>query len=271
VSRTAEILNVRAMLVGGAVRDLFLGHDTFDIDILVEYEFAKLALSLQKELSSELVMHPAFGTAVLTIPYVGHIDIATARTETYARAGSLPKVVFSSIQNDLFRRDFSINAMAAPLTGSGEIIDPFDGLRDLSKGILRVLHPRSFQDDPTRIFRLARFASRGLTPENETVALACRDAQNVRLISIERVREELIAILDEKQPSIAISLLASWGIWNEVLADIPLPDGAMLDSASSVASRLALLVSPCGQSAKAILTRLKLSRALKREVLTILS
>ncbi len=271
VSSAAEKLGVRALLVGGAVRDIYLCKDSFDIDVVVEFGTEKLAAELQRTLACDLLLHKTFGTAVLTLPGGEHIDLATARLETYPKPGSLPQVTFSSIENDLSRRDFTVNAMAAPLCGTGAILDPFGGMADLASGLLRVLHPASFQDDPTRIFRLARFACRGMSVESMTTELVLRDAAYASVISIERVREELLAILSEGRPSGALELLIKWGIWKDLFSDIPPPDSAQLDEAPSVVARLACLVAPCGLSAKKVLTRLKLTRALKREILTSLS
>jgi tRNA nucleotidyltransferase/poly(A) polymerase len=264
----ADKTGVRAMLVGGAVRDIFLGKDAFDVDVVVEYGTEKLARELEKQLHANILLHPAFGTAVLSLPSGEHIDLATARSETYPKPGSLPQVSFTTIENDLSRRDFTINAIAAPLSGAGEIIDPFGGQQDLASAILRVLHPASFQDDPTRIFRLARFACRGLNIDSATTELVYRDAAYISVISIERVREELLAILCEDKPSTALELLVKWGVWKDVFSDIAPPDNDQLDSAGSLVARLALLIAPCGQAARQVLTRLKLTRALKQEILT---
>src|SRR5215218_8215091 len=158
-------------LVGGAVRDLLLGRPRADVDLVVEADAAALAARLggaEKE-------HERFGTVKVEV--AGHeLDIATARTETYPEPGALPVVApAGSIEADLRRRDFSVNAMAIPLAGEPRVIDPHGGRDDLAEGLLRVLHPRSFVDDPTRAIRAARYGSRfGFSLEPETFELLRR-------------------------------------------------------------------------------------------------
>src|SRR6187200_3214815 len=155
-------------LVGGAVRDLLLGRGSSDIDLVVVGDAGKLAARL----GAETVEHERFATAKVELD--GHeVDIATARTEAYPSPGALPVVEpADSIEADLGRRDFTINAMAVPLSGGDGLIDPHGGRADLENGLLRVLHARSFEDDPTRAIRAARYAARlGLRLEDETEAL----------------------------------------------------------------------------------------------------
>ena len=163
----AQKNDVRAYLVGGPVRDILSGERAFDLDIAIEGNTSKFINEISAKFKAEVVSHKRFGTFVLTLPDSSHIDFATARSETYAKPGVLPEVEFCSIENDLSRRDFSINAIAFSLNPAnfGEIIDPFNGVFSVRKKILQVLHNLSFQDDPTRIFRLARFASRGFFVE----------------------------------------------------------------------------------------------------------
>jgi tRNA nucleotidyltransferase (CCA-adding enzyme) len=194
-------------LVGGAVRDLFLGQPRADVDLVVEGDAAALA----ERLGGAELEHERFGTAKVAMD--GHeIDIASARTETYPEPGALPVVApAESIEDDLLRRDFTINAMAIPLTGEARLIDPCGGREDLRRGLLRVLHPGSFEDDPTRAIRAARYAARyGFTVEPETDWLLRR--ADLAAVSADRRRAELERLAAEPSGRVGLGLLAGWGV-----------------------------------------------------------
>ncbi|MEO0855094.1 MAG: CBS domain-containing protein, partial [Cyanobacteria bacterium J06648_11] len=178
-ARVADELNVRLYVVGGTVRDLLLNRPTDDLDLVVDglhplttegepqSEPEGLGLMLARSLQqhypeTKLEIHGKFQTAALTWPDGLWIDIATARTEFYPYPAAMPEVAASSIQQDLYRRDFTINALALLLNGpqAGQILDFFGGLDDLDRRQIRVLHPNSFIEDPTRILRAVRFAVR---------------------------------------------------------------------------------------------------------------
>ena len=191
-------------MVGGVVRDLLLEKGVFDLDIVVEGDAMKFAKELAKALGEKFSKHHAFGTA--TVCFGGHrIDFATARTEKYAHWGALPKVKPSSLTRDLLRRDFTINAMAISLNSDdyGKLIDLFGGWDDLRKGLIRVLHPNSFLDDPTRILRAIRFEQRfHFKIEKETFVLL-KDALGesaLSLVNPHRLRDEIVLILKEPKP-----------------------------------------------------------------------
>tara|TARA_B100000745_G_scaffold299530_1_gene250546 strand:- start:771 stop:2057 length:1287 start_codon:yes stop_codon:yes gene_type:complete len=152
----------RAFLVGGSVRDLILGKDQVDLDVVIEGDGMGVAQDLARDLGGHLTCHHAFQTAAVTIANDFRIDVATARREEYKRPGQLPQIVPGDLKNDLARRDFTINTMAISLSESdfGTFIDPHDGRLDLDAGCIRVMHPRSFADDPTRMFRALRFSLR---------------------------------------------------------------------------------------------------------------
>jgi tRNA nucleotidyltransferase (CCA-adding enzyme) len=194
-------------LVGGAVRDLLLGCGRSDIDLVVEGDAAALAARL----GAEVVEHERFATAKV---HLGshEVDIATARAETYPRPGALPEVEpTAGIAADLARRDFTVNAMAIPLRRDPELIDPHGGLGDLEAGRLRVLHPASFDDDPTRALRAARYAARfGFQPEPETGALL-RQA-DLGTVSGDRREAELLRLAAELDAARGFELLAEWGL-----------------------------------------------------------
>jgi tRNA nucleotidyltransferase (CCA-adding enzyme) len=193
--------------VGGAVRDLLLGRDRADLDLVVEGDAAALAARL----GAEPREHERFGTAKVEID--GHeVDIAAARSETYAHPGALPDVtVPAGIEADLGRRDFTINAMAIPLDGEPRLIDPYGGEADLEAGLLRVLHGRSFVDDPTRAIRAARYAARfGFELEPETERLL--RATDLTSVSADRREAELLRLAGEPSAPDAYELLAAWGL-----------------------------------------------------------
>ncbi len=194
-------------LVGGAVRDLLLGRPRADVDLVVEGDATALAARLggaEKE-------HERFGTVKVEVG--GHeIDIATARTESYSEPGALPEVApAADVEADLARRDFTVNAMAIPLEGEPRVIDPHGGRGDLQQGLLRVLHPRSFEDDPTRAIRAARYGSRfGFALEPETFELLRR--ADLSTVSADRRRAELERLAAEPTGRIGLGLLAGWGL-----------------------------------------------------------
>jgi tRNA nucleotidyltransferase (CCA-adding enzyme) len=206
-----EIVRERAegpvYLVGGAVRDLLLGRPGADVDLVVEGDAAALA----ERLGGAATEHERFGTVKAEVE--GHeIDIATARTETYPEPGSLPLVApAEGIEADLGRRDFTINAMAIPLAGEARLIDPFGGEADLGRGLLRILHPRSFEDDPTRAIRAARYAARfdfALEPETEELLRAA----DLSTVSADRRRAELERLAAEGTACRGYELLSDWGL-----------------------------------------------------------
>jgi tRNA nucleotidyltransferase (CCA-adding enzyme) len=194
-------------LVGGAVRDLLLRRPRADVDLVVEGDAAALA----ERLGGAEQQHERFGTVKVELD--GHeLDLASARTETYPQPGALPVVApAESIEADLARRDFTINAMAIPLAEEPRLIDPHGGREDLRRGLLRVLHGASFEDDPTRAVRAARYASRyGFTLEPETDSLL-REA-DLATVSADRRRAELERLAAEPGGRVGLGLLAGWGI-----------------------------------------------------------
>jgi tRNA nucleotidyltransferase (CCA-adding enzyme) len=205
ISRMAESDVFSVFLVGGVVRDLLLGVPNLDLDIVVEGEGIEFARLLSRELKGRVRSHRKFGTAVVILPTGRRIDVATARIEFYEYPAALPTVEVSSIRQDLYRRDFTINAMAVSLTGErfGELLDYFGGLRDLERRHVRILHNLSFVEDPTRIFRAVRFEQRyGFQLERQTEILARRavEMEIVGKLTNARVRDELIDIFSEPCP-----------------------------------------------------------------------
>ena len=219
VSEASTRREYRACLVGGAVRDILLGQPSPDIDIIIEGDAHEVAVDCVGLADPPAVFHRAFGTATISSGQQ-RIDLATARAESYARPGALPDVWPGSVEEDLVRRDFTINAMALVLGGEnhGELIDPHGGRLDLQHGLLRVLHDESFVDDATRIFRGVRYEQRfGFVFDDETKRLLFRDVERIRDISSDRVRHEFDRIMEEAEPELALRRLDGIGVLETVV------------------------------------------------------
>lgn len=203
IGEIAASLGMRSYLVGGVVRDIILGKEVNDLDILVEGKAIELAEKMGKEMKGELVSHQRFGTATVKLPSGLEIDFTSARREFYARAAVLPTVESGSLREDLFRRDFTINALAISLHPRefGFLIDYFGGLEDLRNKRIKVLHSLSFWEDPTRILRAIRLEAKlGFKMDRWTEGLVKDATRSGALapLSGERLREELRLALEEK-------------------------------------------------------------------------
>jgi len=203
IGRIADEHDGRAFLVGGLVRDLWRGAtiERRDLDIVVEGDGPTVARRLARAVGGSVVEHRRFLTASIETRAFGRIDVATSRSERYESPGALPRVMPASIGEDLRRRDFTVNAMAIELaSGEFDLIDPLGGRLDLARRRLRTLHPLSYVEDPTRIFRAARYAARlGLSPDRATAraaSLALRLAPYPAL-SGQRIATEIEHILSE--------------------------------------------------------------------------
>ncbi len=194
-------------LVGGAVRDLLLGRARGDIDLVVVGDAAELAARL----GADVVEHERFATAKVRLDD-HEVDIASARAETYPHPGALPVVEpAADIEADLARRDFTINAMAIPLQGAAELVDPHGGQADLETGQLRVLHSGSLADDPTRALRAARYAARfGFQPEPGTLELF--RAADLDTVSSDRREADLLRLAEEPNAAAGFELLSEWDL-----------------------------------------------------------
>ncbi len=220
VAEVATRLGMSLYMVGGPVRDCLLRRHVSDLDLTTEGDALALAQAAARQLGGAWKKFDRFGTAKLELPdRSSPIDLATTRTETYAHPGALPDVTRGTIQTDLIRRDFTINAMAIRLDGDrrGELIDLQGGERDLRGGVLRVLHDRSFDDDPTRLFRGARFEQRfGFTLAAETLRLIPAALPVLDRISGDRIRRELEFIFDEAHPLAPLARLHEWGVLSRI-------------------------------------------------------
>ena len=208
-------------LVGGFVRDLLLKRPSLDIDIVVEGDAIRVANAMCEQWNGTLDVHPQFGTATVTPENVNlpKVDFVTARRETYQSSGTLPIVERGTITDDLHRRDFSINALAMRLDVSafGAIVDKTGGLEDLKSGTIRVLHKQSFTDDPTRIFRAARYAGRYGFRIAETDTILIQEALSVLArLSGERIRNEIDRLLLEKDAPEIVEHLTRLDVWKTI-------------------------------------------------------
>ena len=203
-------------LVGGAVRDLIVGQDSVDLDLAVEGDGVSAARELARRLDGEAAVHERFGTATVRAGELA-VDLATARRESYPRPGVLPEVQPASIEEDLARRDFTVNAMAVALSepGRGELRDPLGGFADLAVARIRVLHDRSFIDDPTRVLRAVRYGARlgfGLEHDTERLLREAAAADALSTISGPRVRDELMDLLREPAAPVAVGRMRDLGV-----------------------------------------------------------
>lgn len=203
-------------VVGGTVRDALLHIGMQDLDLVVEGESAEqLGSSLQQALGGKLSAHLGFGTCTLTLPSGLVIDLATAREEFYRHPGALPDVTPSTLRKDLSRRDFTVNALAVRVWPEPpRLFDPYGGLGDLERRVLRPLHPLSFVEDPTRILRGARLAGRlnfSFHPDADEQIRAALSPGVLTKISKSRLRSELLLTLAEPRVTPALKLLAACG------------------------------------------------------------
>jgi tRNA nucleotidyltransferase (CCA-adding enzyme) len=222
-------------LVGGAVRDLLRGADAVDLDLAVEGDARSAARALAERLGGSAREHERFGTATVRAPELT-FDLATTRTETYDEPGVLPRVQAATLADDLRRRDFTINAMAVALVGDdlGHLYDPHGGVADLEAGAVRILHPDSFLDDPTRLLRAVRYETRlgyRMDEASERAARAAVAEDALSTVSGARVRDELMDLLAEHEAPAAVERLRDLGI-DRALDPALDPDPELVASAS---------------------------------------
>ncbi len=217
IGRLAAARGARAFLVGGMVRDLWRDAEmtSADLDVVVEGDGLAVARELARALGGSVREHRRFLTASVEAPRTGRIDVTTARSERYESRGALPRVMPAGIDQDLRRRDFTINAMAIELhSGAFGLLDPLGGRAALVRRRLRVLHPLSYVEDPTRMFRAARYATRfGFAQDAATArarALALRLVPYAAL-SGQRLAAELERILAEARAELTLSRLGTDG------------------------------------------------------------
>jgi tRNA nucleotidyltransferase (CCA-adding enzyme) len=215
---------VPVYLVGGAVRDLLLGGRPLDLDLVVEGDPDQVAAAI----GGEVRTHDRFGTATVTLDGFTY-DLARSRRETYAQPGALPEVSPAPLQEDLLRRDFTVNALAIALVGrlAGSLEAAPLGLEDLRRRTLRVLHDASFIDDPTRALRLARYASRlefEIEPHTRALLESALDDGAITTVSGSRIGAELRLLASEPDPVSALRSLGALGIAHAIHPALGLDD-----------------------------------------------
>jgi len=217
-SETASAMGARVYAAGGIVRDLLLGMECLDIDLVVEGDGIELARTLSRERQGRLREHPQFGTAKILFPNGKQVDVTTSRVEFYQYPAAMPQVEASSLHQDLYRRDFTINAMAVSLNKEsfGDVVDFFGGREDLERGLIRVLHNLSFIEDPVRILRAVRFEKRYyMNVESHTLKLAKEAISNKMpaRVSAERIWEELRHVFLEPRPGPVLARYIELRLW----------------------------------------------------------
>lgn len=213
--QTALEKSISVYLVGGPVRDVLMGMPVKDLDFTVEGDAPSLARQLAVDLGGRVVLHPAFGTATIEVADA-RVDLVTARREVYPSPAALPQVTAAAIADDLARRDFAINSLAVPLNDKqAQILDPHGGINDLRQSAVRILHPDSFVDDPTRVFRAIRYEQRlDFCIEDGTLSRmqAAIDGRLIGLLTGDRLRHELERIFEEERPGPALVRAEGLGV-----------------------------------------------------------
>jgi tRNA nucleotidyltransferase (CCA-adding enzyme) len=267
-----------AYLVGGAVRDLLRDAQPRDIDVVVEGDAGEVAATVAERLDGSVDGYERFGTATVTAPGL-EVDFAQTRRERYSAPGALPEVEAAPLEDDLRRRDFSVNAMAAGLSPGdlGTLHDPLGGRRDLEARAIRVLHDRSFVDDPTRLLRAVRYEARldaSMDPRTEELALEAIGAGAVRTVSGKRMRVELVFLLEEPDMPVAVERVCRLGLdkalYPCLLCDPERAASAALAAIEIGADRalavLAALIAPDADALHPWLDRLAFTRSERERV-----
>lgn len=205
----------RVALVGGVVRDLLRGMEAREVDVVVEGDGIAFAKRLAALTGAPVRLYPAFGTA--TIASRPPVDVATARSETYTEPGALPVVMPATLEQDLARRDLTVNAIAAVVAGpdAGALLDPYGGAADVRSGVVRLLRPNAFEEDSTRLIRAARYAVRlDATPDATLVHAAKAGSHGgfVQLTGPTRMMDALRLVFEESEPAAVLALLVEWGV-----------------------------------------------------------
>ena len=229
IGARTEKMGMRAFIVGGTVRDILLGRKSLDIDIVVEGDALKLIESFEDDDRCRTSVHERYKTGTIVFETGEKIDIATARREFYEYPSAQPTVSSDSLKQDLYRRDYTINAMAVSITplSWGELLDYFGGRRDIAAGLLRVLHNLSFVEDPTRVLRGVRLEKRlGLVFEGNSMRLlkSCIRGGLLSKLSGFRLKSEIELTLQEADPLPACRRMEELGLWESLFPGISLKE-----------------------------------------------
>ncbi len=267
-------------IIGGAVRDILLGRDPVEVDLVIQGSAEELAQKAVHFRLAHRTTASQFMTVKLTIG-TREMDIATARSETYASPGALPDVAPSDIETDLGRRDFTANAVAVSIGSMdfGRVIDPHRGVNDVQAGVLRALHARSFRDDATRMIRAARYASRlQFRLHADTEAWIKSDASHIGTVGPDRLRNEFNRLWREKKPVEGLYMLQSWGVldhlptasnWVNGLYSFSMSDreaAARPDDADDADAHWALIATTVGTDYETLIDTFHLAGSSRRAV-----
>ncbi|MFC1747077.1 CCA tRNA nucleotidyltransferase, partial [Candidatus Neomarinimicrobiota bacterium] len=229
-SELSHDCNMPVYLVGGFVRDLILQRQTSDIDIMVEGDGIVFARELAKRMGiGEVVAYEEFGTALLPLEGM-KLEVASARSESYRPDSRKPKVQAASLESDLIRRDFTVNALAISLNAKdyGELKDPCHGIGDMRSGLLRTPLPpdETFREDPLRMLRAARFVAQlGFTIDPAAFEAMNRQGNHMEIISWERITEEILKMLSTDRPSTGFYILKETGLLTFVFPELDVMSG----------------------------------------------
>ena len=225
IGEIADRSSIQAFVVGGFVRDLLLGKQVKDIDIMVVGQGVTFGEQVAREFGrTNLVVFEKFGTAMLQLDD-WKLEFVGARKESYSKSSRKPEVDVGAVGDDLARRDFTVNAMAVSLNSPdfGRLLDPFNGQQDLREQILRTpLEPEAtFDDDPLRIMRAFRFAAQlGFSVEPSVLEAAKKMAPRLKIVSQERISDEFMKILASPKPSVGLQLMHLSGVMNVVFPEV---------------------------------------------------
>ena len=230
VTDVSHELAIPSYLVGGYVRDLILDRKTTDVDIMVEGDCIQFANKLAKKLNIEnIVIYEKFQTVLIPHKEI-QIEIATARTEKYEPNSRKPIIESTSVKEDLSRRDFTINSIAASLNKEdyGDLVDPFDGIEDIKKGIIRtpIDTDETLSEDPLRMLRAIRFAAQlNFKIDEDVIKSIQKQHERLKIISWERITEEIIKSLKTDKPSIAFYLFKETNLLSYIFPEIDIMPG----------------------------------------------
>ena len=268
VGAAAERAGLKAWAAGGFARDYYLGKNTFDIDVCALGDARPLVDCCIKNYGAKAVYFNNFGTARVLFADGLKLDFVRCRKEVYDKPAALPRVSPGTLADDLYRRDFTANAWALSLLPAEFLksFDLFESRAAIDAGLLKILHAKSFEDDPTRIFRALRFAARfgwRLEPATERLLKAAVRGGFISLLSRERVSRELLKILEEKNPLPCLKLAAKYGALKFIYAGLKCP--RTLAEIKDLPARLTLLALALGRKGADFLKSLRLERALHNE------
>ena len=260
----AQKLGLKAWVVGGAVRDFYLGRDTLDIDLTFDGNQESVANFCLKMWGGTKRKFSKFGTYKVNLDNGLRLDLARLRHETYPYPGALPEVTFTKdVKQDLFRRDFTANAWALSILPNtfGQSVDPYGARKDIDAGLLRVLHEKSFFDDPTRMYRGVRFAGRfnwRAAPKTKQLFLEADREQAPLLISRERFSQEFMKILAEEHIRPIFDFLIQYDLLKFAWPSLTWHDG--LEMLHTKEERLGLLACSLGDNGEEFLRSLHIAK-----------